>query len=246
MSKIKEVDLSNVNLDNVCLHFTQTSNIESIFALGLEPRIGEHSKGIEQKKKSYFAIGADGALEICNVWIKWLIYKIMRREYTKASSPQEYQERLNQFFDDFATGAFFKDEDVKSRAFDQFYEFLSDRRYLVLDLEEGVDYSLTDEDEAKQSPRIDVLKMLYGDIDTSDEKRYAMERWNMQTKENLTIPSEKIRLLHDQDEYSALHIMRTLYDRQMKSESDLKIEMLDEFIRYVDSREKELTDGMTA
>lgn len=246
MSKIKEVDLSNVNLDNVCLHFTQTSNIESIFALGLEPRIGEHSKGIEQKKKSYFDIGADGALEICNVWIKWLIYKIMRREYMGASSPQEYQERLNQFFDDFATGAFFKDEDVKSRAFDQFYEFLSDRRYLVLDLEEGVDYSLTDEDEAKQCPRLDVLKMLYGEVDTSEDRKYSIERWNMQTKENLTIPAEKISLLHDQDEYSALHIMRALYDRQAKSDADLNIDMLDEFIAYADNREKELTEGVTA
>ena len=57
MDNISMIDINEINLENVFLHYTSKDNISNIFNNGLEPRIGENSKGIEQTKKIFFTIG---------------------------------------------------------------------------------------------------------------------------------------------------------------------------------------------
>ena len=81
MNDLKEVDLSEIDLKNAFFHFTDTVNLDSIAERGLVPSIGENSRGVGKRSKSFFAMGNVGALEICNVWIKWLIYMKQRIAY---------------------------------------------------------------------------------------------------------------------------------------------------------------------
>lgn len=149
MNNLKEVDLSEIDLKNAFFHFTDTVNLDSIAERGLLPSIGENSRGVEKRSKSFFAIGNVGALEICNVWIKWLIYMKQRITYLKkAQSPQETDELKNQFDSDFLSGKIYTEES-KIDAFNRFYKIMSTKSYLILELEENVDYSLSDFDDVK-------------------------------------------------------------------------------------------------
>lgn len=58
--------------DNLFLHYTDESNVESILKNGLVPAIGKNSIVIEKSKKIFFSIGAYGALDIMDRWFRWL------------------------------------------------------------------------------------------------------------------------------------------------------------------------------
>ena len=71
---MNSVNLRSLDRNEVLFHFTKSSNLEAISSLGLLPMIGKNSMGIENTKKVFFSKGYKGFLEICDVWINWLIY----------------------------------------------------------------------------------------------------------------------------------------------------------------------------
>lgn len=229
MNNLKEVDLSEIDLKNAFFHFTDTANLDSIAERGLLPSIGENSRGVEKRSKSFFAMGNVGALEICNVWIKWLIYMKQRITYLKkAQSPQETDELKNQFDSDFLSGKIYTEES-KIDAFNRFYKIMSTKSYLILELEENVDYSLSDFDDVKKyCAKQEITHALYGQTENINNDK--MERWNMHTIEGVVIPPEKIKLLHDQNSYSAYDIIKSLYQRTKTD--DVKLDFLVEFFKY--------------
>ena len=56
IDKVPCVNLDKIDFKNVFLHYTNSNNIDSIFKYGLEPRIGENSKGLEKSKKFFLLL----------------------------------------------------------------------------------------------------------------------------------------------------------------------------------------------
>ena len=73
--KLKKEDILDIDLENACFHFTKKNNLIEIGQNRLELRIGDNANGVEKTPKIFFVKGAKGALGLCNVWIRWFIYK---------------------------------------------------------------------------------------------------------------------------------------------------------------------------
>ena len=69
------VSIYNIDKENTFFHYTNKSNIDSIFEKGLLPNIGENSKNIEKNKKVFFTKGFDNTLILMDAWIKWLVLR---------------------------------------------------------------------------------------------------------------------------------------------------------------------------
>ena len=83
---------------------------------------------------------------------------------------------------------------------------------MILELQENVDYSLSDFDDVKKyCAKQEITHALYGQTENINNDK--MERWNMHTIEGVVIPPEKIKLLHDRNSYSAYDIIKSLYQR---------------------------------
>ena len=232
--KLKREDILDIDLENACFHFTNKDNLIGIDQKGLVPRIGENANGIEKTPKIFFAKGVKGALEICNVWIRWFIYKKQHKNYHRGiDHPVDSVLANLKFNQDFIDGKIYTEE-IKQECFEEFYNYMKENRYLILDLQEGIDYSENDIDEKKADlisrKREDLLVAMYGKVDTTSEDKYKMERWNMHTIAGVTISQDKIQILKDGDKYSALDIIQTL--REKVNNNTLDLGLLDEFLEY--------------
>jgi len=74
-SELSFIDISEIELNNVFLHYTNINNLTSIAQKGLVPKIGKNSKVLEKTKKIFFSVGDKGALVIMDSWLKWLVGK---------------------------------------------------------------------------------------------------------------------------------------------------------------------------
>ncbi len=243
---MKSIDLSMIDLDNACFHFTNNKNFQSISELGLIAKIGKNAEGIEHSAKTFFAKGIKSALKIAEVWIRWFIYKAQFRRYTsKASSPQEYFEMNTKFRRDFLSGAIYT-EDIKNECFGDFSNFMENNIYLILDLKEGEDYSLSDIDEVKKDwldrGDKDVISAMYGGLTTINGNKYSMEPWNMHTKIGSTVGKEKIRFLKNQQATSALDILTAMYEKM--KDKNLDLPLLESFFKYQHKKSAEIESAL--
>lgn len=214
--KINVIDLKNINWDIVYLHYTNKNNLNDIMKNGLQPRKGINAKVIEKSKKTFFSMGYKGALVIMDSWIKWLIAKpkcnliywigayLLKVKYfpkiihkTIISSNKKSNKKVNWSY-----------EKLKS--------ILDNSVYLVLDLEENVDFSFSDIDEVKAYSHypISYIQSLYAyDSNVSDSK---MEYWNMHTFSNKIISPSKISLLKYKTSYKASEIIKYLIEHNIE------------------------------
>ncbi len=86
--------------------------------------------------------------------------------------------------------------------------------FLILNLEEQVDFDYNDIDEVKSTYYESFLKMLYPS--TSDIKNIKMEYWNLHTYSNKVIVPQKIALLKDNNNYNANKILVKIIEKNMK------------------------------
>lgn len=144
------------------------------------------------------------------------------------------------FDQDFIDGKIYTEE-IKQECFEKLYNYMKETKCLILDLQEGVDYSENDIDEKKADlisrKREDLLVAMYGKVDTTSEDKYKMERWNMHTIAGVTIEPDKIQILKDGDKYSALDIIQTL--REKVNDDTLDLALLDEFLKYTKQKSVE-------
>lgn len=237
--KIKEIDIQNI-----FLHFTKTKNIEQIRSQGLLAKIGENAMGIEYSKKVFFSKGVEGALKIIDVWMKWS----MNRQFGYHSLKNQYQgeklvEKLSEWSNQFITKEYIKDEEKKKVIFNKMFNDMKDSSYLILGLEEGVDFSYNDIDEAKQfciNQKINgnmltynFMKEMYGNY--SDASTNKLEEWNLHTFSNKNIEKEKIsQLTTDSGKKDVTSILVEIYDKYR--DKNTKYDLLDDYIQY--SKEK--------
>lgn len=241
MKKITIDDLP----ENSFFHFTHINNIEDIKENGLKSTVGENSAGIENTPKVFFSVGEIGILEIMEVWLRILINKIYgSKDILNLYNYERYeekQERLITWADEFISQKYLDDSIRKGLLFEYFYNYLKERIYLVLDIEEGEDYLIDDLDEHKAKLNNEqasleylIAKEQYGPF--SDFNTNQVDNWNMHTKTNTSISRDKIKQVTTNiGEEDVLSIVLEVY-----AKNKWKIEyrlLLDDFIEYAKNKE---------
>lgn len=207
-------DISQIDMNNTFFHYTSKNNLNTIKKNGLEPRIGENSLYVEKSKKVFFAQGENGILTLMDVWLRWLTSKsgINNQIYCLGTFYMRTPLCIKGI-PDYIVSKSLKNKNKRIKVFNQLKDILDDSIFLILDLEENVDFSYNDIDEVKDTYYESFLKLLYPI--TSNIKDKKIEYWNMHTYSNRVIDSSKISLLKDKDEYSASKILKQLIDNNI-------------------------------
>lgn len=215
IKRAKILDIEDIDSTKSFYHYTSIKNLDSILKNGLIPKKGINAKVIEKSKKIFFSYGERGTLVIMDSWIKWLIAKpksnliywigayLLKIKYfpkiihkTIISSNKKSKKKLEWSY-----------RKLKS--------ILDNSIYLILDLEENVDFSFEDVDEVKAYSNYPTsyIESLYAyNSDVNDNR---MEYWNMHTFSNKIIEPQKISLLKYNNSYNASLIVKYLIEKNM-------------------------------
>lgn len=193
-NNIQTKDITDIDLNNAFFHYTNINNLDGISKYGLEARVGKNSEGIEINKKIFFAIGEVGVLIIMDAWIKWLVLRPKSMFIYKCGSYFMKKTYFPKIIVDTIFHNWFKSQRRIKRSNKKLKEILSDSVFLILDLEEGIDFSYDDIDEVKnQDYSRRQLEYIYSYGNDVNDAR--MENWNMHTFPNKDIQIDKISLL---------------------------------------------------
>lgn len=251
ISQFQKISIRDVNPNDVCLHFTGESNLKGISDKGLIPKIGIHSQSCEENEFIFFSKSLISTLQGIDTWLKWIMNNIYAGKYTnieqldvyKGLSDEEKEIKQYEWFLEFLNKDYLKDTKKKENLFETVYKSVSEKIYLVLDIQEGVDYSSDDIDYPKRRS-IDkkdagddtfylFTREFYGSYSDADSPK--VDSWNMHTKNGTTIPADRIRLLTDSNgNTDMLHVIMEMYD--LCNNVDKKTELLDDFMEYVKQR----------
>lgn len=227
----KSIDITAINLETIFLHYTNVKNIDNIFEKGLEPKIGENSKGIEKTKKVFFTIGEKNAIIIMDVWLKWLMSRPKNKYIYWLGAYFMRQPYFPKVIYDVIFSVYHSSDKKFIKACNTLKDILEHSCYLVLDLEENKDFDYHDIDEVKsQNFPQKFLKGIYKY--GSDLNNIEMEPWNMHTYTNKVIEKQKIHLLKYQEEYTADKILKYLIDKNMEFVKS-NCELLYRYYQYI-------------
>lgn len=215
MDTISTIDINEIGLDNIFLHYTNKDNINNILRNGLEPKIGENSKGIEKTKKVFFTIGEKNALILMDAWLKWLISRPKNKYVYRLGTYFMKQPYFPKFIYDIIFFFYYKSDNKFFNACNTLKKTLDNSCYLQLNLEENIDYDFLDVDEIKQQsyPKR-LLKNIYKY--NSNLNSNKMELWNMHTYSNKIIEPTKIKVLQYKNSISAQIILKYLIERNFE------------------------------
>ena len=232
--------------ENDFYHFTLISNLDSISIRGLVPQIGENAKGIEKTAKIFMSKGKLAIIKSSEVWLRWLMNRIFglndRLKMNKEESQKEQRERLAKWTEEFLTEKFLEDEEKKQKLFQYYYDYVKERTYLTLFLEEKIDFSFDDEDENKvYLKRLDdkmtsqFAKIMYGPFSNFESTK--MDDWNMHTFTGITLSPNVIKQVKTPEgKTDMLSILIYLYDKN-KNIPHSKF-LLDDFVEYAKKRQR--------
>ena len=208
-------DIREIDRNKMFLHYTSLDNLSSIAKKGLEPNIGINAKVIEKTKKIFFSIGDKGALVIMDSWIKWLVAKPKSNFIYYIGA---YLLKL-QFFPKFIHKIIIicnqKNKNKYKWAYKTLNKILNNSIYLLLDLEENIDFSFNDIDEVKgisNIPKSYIANLYAYDSDVNDKK---IEYWNMHTFSDKVVEKDKISILKYKSNYKADKILNCLIEDNM-------------------------------
>lgn len=230
---IEEINITNIDLKNTFFHYTDNKNLKNIGIEGLEPRIGKNSKGIEMNEKIFFAMGDTGVLILMDAWLRWLILRPKNSKIYELGSYFIKKSYFPKIIVDIIFKNWIKDKKRLNRAIKNLKTILDNSVFLVLDLEENIDFSFDDVDEVKaQNYSKEQLKYVYcyDDSDVDDKK---VEYWNMHTYVNKSVEKEKIKLLKLDNEYSANSILKHFASNKKEYIYE-NCEFLKEYLKQLD------------
>lgn len=208
---------------NTYFHYTSIDNLDSIFASGLKPLIGDNAMGIEKSKKVFFTIGINNSLTLMDSWIRWMIGKSIATVFGNKLSKPIYKFgtflikfKIFHFISTFLVKCELKTPFIKKKEYKNLKNILDNSIYLSLDLEYNIDYSLDDIDEVKAG-KFDknLVQLMYNNSDIED---IHMEYWNMHTFSNRVIAPEKLHLIKDGTSSKASDILE-----YMRKNTEIKI-----------------------
>ena len=240
---MEKIDLDKLE-ENALFHFTKTENLNSIAEHGLIPQIGENSHRVENTSKVFFSKGEIGVLKATEVWLRGLMNKINGAndklgKYKNLSSKEEAQ-KLREWNEKFLNREYLNDEEKKSELFEYYYDYLQERTFLILDLEEKKHYLIDDVDENKKNLLLNpnavktaYAKEMYGSFSNMDSE--IVDDWNMHTITDVPVEVENILELTFNDESAdALTIVMEIYNKY-KGLNKEKL-LIDDFIDYANKR----------
>jgi len=235
MNELKTIDIKQID-ENTFFHYTNIDNIESIFNFGLEPRIGKNSMAIEKSKKIFFTIGFDNTLILMDAWIKWLVLRPRSNFIYKCGAFFMTKSYFPKFIVDNIFKTWIKSDKRIKYACKKLNKILDNSVFLVLDLEENIDFKYDDIDEVKnQKFSRKQLRYIYTYCDSVEDSK--VEKWNMHTLSNKVIEKEKIKLLKINDSIKATDIIE-----YMRKKSNIKIKkelpFLDYYFELLDEQKK--------
>lgn len=245
---IKTVIL-NDSLKGSFFHFTGEENLMNIQEVGLQPQIGINSNGLEKTSKIFFSKGFDGLLQNLDVWIKYKFHRAFNEvdgyDFYKGKQIKERKKLIEEWLDEFLSKDYLKDEEKKEKVFEKIYEGIKTQKYLLLNLEEEIDFKYDDIDEIKKynlkeknkgnPTRYLYAKEMYGNYSNIDS--IIVDKWNMHTLVNHEISKEKISKIITKDgKDDALSILQYVYINYRKK--DDKYDILDDFMKYSFKRDK--------
>lgn len=227
---MKTVSLEELDEKNCFLHYTPKKNLPSIEKEGLLPKIGPNSKYIERTEKIFFCVGTEGFLTIMDVWLKWLavqtnvpkwFYRFgcwwLRNKYT----PKIFSTIYIKSFQNMSI--------TKRNSRKVLKKILNESVILVLNLEEGKDFSYEDIDEAKDAYEINsAIKFMYPDKERARDNK--IEYWNMHTFSGKKIPVTKISLLKVENSIKVNDILKCLMEQNLTKNKE-KYPLLFEYYR---------------
>ncbi len=208
-------DISQIHLNHLFFHYTYKSNLSTIFENGLEPRIGANSLYVEKTPKVFFVEGEKGIITIMDVWLKWLTGKISAGQLKYWLGTVIYM-RIPFCIKAIPNHMLKKSLSSKGKrmvAIKKMKDILDNSVFLILNLEEFVDFDYDDIDEVKATYYESFLKLLYPSSSNLKDKK--MEYWNMHTYSNKIIEPSKISLLKNQDCYVANDILIHIIERNI-------------------------------
>lgn len=229
-TSIKQKDISQINIEHTFFHYTNVENLESIFLTGLEPRIGKNSLYVEKTAKIFFVQGEKGILTIIDVWLRWLTAKthINRFIYRFGTFYMKIPFCIKKIPNSIVE----KNLDSKKNRYKMYKhmkEILDNSVFLILELEENIDFDYDDIDEVKCTYYESFLKLLYPK--NSDLKDKKMEYWNMHTRTDRKIDSSKITLLKSKNQISASFILKECIEKNKKYVEE-NCDFLNEYYAY--------------
>ncbi len=207
---MKIIEYNNIKQESIFLHYTSIKNIDSISKNGLLPKIGKNSIVIEKTKKVFFTEGEKGALLIIDVWIKWLIEKPNCKLIYIIGAYLLKTKFFPKIIHEIIMVNNRKSKKKKSKAFKEMNKILNDSVYLLLDLEENIDFSYDDIDEVKDLSNIPskFINEMYPNI--KKNRNSKIEYWNMRTKTNKIIEKDKISIISIKNSVKAIDIIKHL------------------------------------
>lgn len=241
LKNIKVKDIQDMDTKFAFFHYTNKDNIESIDINGLLPKIGNSATGIEKSEKVFFAVGEDGVFSIFDSWIRWLIAKRLTDLPGEKADIPFYRfctfimrlpliRYLVAFFVNLVVWIEFRIKPVKVKSFKLMKEILDNSCFLILDLEDGIDFSYKDIDEVKaQNFDRKLLKNVYAKQNKMSSKK--MDYWNMHTFSNKSIAPTKITLLKLNESYCCMDILLYMI-KNTKTNLKILSPYLYEFLNY--------------
>lgn len=230
-------DISEIDLKHTFFHYTNKENINSIFKNGLEPRIGESSLYVEKTPKVFFAEGEKGIITIMDVWLKWLTGKSSTSRFKYWLGTAIYMKLpfcIKSIPNNMVKKSLLSKE-KRIATYAKMRNILNNSVFLILDLEENVDFDYSDIDEVKATYYESFLKLLYPN--TSNFQDYRMEYWNMHTYTNKIISPTKISLLKAKNDYNANNILTNIIEKNLEFVKN-NCEFLYEYYVYFKDLEK--------
>ena len=228
--ELNMINISEIDLDKVYLHYTNKNNLVSIYKNGLQPKIGKNAKVIEKTKKVFFSVGDKGALVTMDTWLKWLI-AIPKNELIYYIGANLIKIKFVQILYRMITGNH-KSEKKCKWSYNKLKKILDNSVYLVLNLEENIDFKYNDIDEVKKYSKYpkDFIKNVYAyNSNPLDEQ---MEYWNMHTISNKIINPQKIQVLRLNNETSASEILKYLIENNLDYVKE-NCELLYKYYQYI-------------
>ncbi len=224
-------DISQIDLKQSFFHYTNKSNLDSILKNGLEPRIGENSLHVEKTPKVFFVEGEKGIVVIMDVWLRWL---------TSKSSTNKFIYWLGTFYmkipfciksiPNNIVRKNLKSQKKRNKVYEKMKYILENSIFLILDLEENIDFDYNDIDEVKDTYYESFLKLLYPNDSNIKDRR--MEYWNMHAYSNRIVDPKKKSLLKESNNDNANDILVNIIERNLKYIQD-NHEFLYEYYIYI-------------
>lgn len=206
LKNIKIKDFSNINATEAFFHYTSINNLNGIINKGLEPRVGNNSKGVEVNEKVFFSVGVKGVLVLMDAWLKWIILRPSNNFVYRCGLFYMKKNYFPKFVVDMIFSNWIKNKNRIKKACKDLKRILDDSVFLILDLKEYVDFDYNDIDELKnQNFSRKQLKYIYSYIENIEDSK--MEYWNMHTYVGKVIDKSKITLLKFNENFCASNIL---------------------------------------